>query len=164
MAKVGAEGYLVVVAPSGATVALRSLDGAQRVTTFVALSLLARAGALDPDVVVTAARRADPGPARRRAGGRPLAAARLTPIPTPPDTEWRGHAMTRRQAWWVRSTPWARVSLSGNDATARPHAGTGPSDVSGGQLSSDSTRRLRVFFGSSGMLGPIVVATNALLM
>ncbi|MDO8105742.1 asparaginase [Isoptericola sp. b441] len=51
VAKVGAEGYLLVVAPGGAAVSLKVLDGSQRVTTFVALSLLARAGALDPDVV-----------------------------------------------------------------------------------------------------------------
>ncbi len=62
VAKVGAEGYLLVVAPGGATVALRSLDGAQRVTTFVALSLLARAGALDPDVVASLVAELTPAP------------------------------------------------------------------------------------------------------
>ncbi|MCV2395584.1 asparaginase [Actinotalea sp. M2MS4P-6] len=51
IAKGGAEGYLVVVAPSGAAAAIRVLDGSQRVTGYVALALLARSGALDPGPV-----------------------------------------------------------------------------------------------------------------
>ncbi|WP_460799542.1 asparaginase [Microbacterium sp. GXF0217] len=50
-AKGGAEGVMVMVAPNGATVALKMLDGAARASTIVAATLLARAGALaDADV------------------------------------------------------------------------------------------------------------------
>ena len=45
-AKGGAEGVMVMVAPNGATVALKMLDGSSRATTAVALRLLERAGAL----------------------------------------------------------------------------------------------------------------------
>ena len=45
-AKTGAEGVLVMVAPNGATVALKMLDGSGRAATAVALRLLERAGAL----------------------------------------------------------------------------------------------------------------------
>jgi L-asparaginase II len=73
-AKQGAEGYLLVVAPQGATVALRVLDGSQRVTTFVALSLLARAGALDPAVVAPLLEELLPAPT---GGGQPVGRWRL---------------------------------------------------------------------------------------
>ena len=50
-AKGGAEGVMVMVAPNGATVALKMLDGSARASTIVAATLLARAGALaDADV------------------------------------------------------------------------------------------------------------------
>lgn len=50
-AKGGAEGIMVMVAPNGATVAMKMLDGAARASTVVAATLLARAGALsDADV------------------------------------------------------------------------------------------------------------------
>ena len=50
-AKGGAEGVMVMVAPNGATVALKMLDGSPRASTIVAATLLARAGALaDADV------------------------------------------------------------------------------------------------------------------
>lgn len=50
-AKSGAEGLMVMVAPNGATVAVKMLDGASRATTIVAATLLAAAGALgDSDV------------------------------------------------------------------------------------------------------------------
>jgi L-asparaginase II len=50
-AKGGAEGVMVMVAPNGATVAVKMLDGSARATTIVAATLLARAGALsDTDV------------------------------------------------------------------------------------------------------------------
>ncbi|WP_341978458.1 asparaginase [Microbacterium sp. LTA6] len=50
-AKGGAEGFMVMVAPNGTTVALKMLDGAARASTVVAATLLARAGALsDADV------------------------------------------------------------------------------------------------------------------
>ncbi|GAA4484812.1 asparaginase [Microbacterium panaciterrae] len=45
-AKHGAEGVMVMVAPNGATVALKTLDGSGRAATIVAATLLARAGAL----------------------------------------------------------------------------------------------------------------------
>ena len=45
-AKGGAEGVMVMVAPSGATVALKMLDGSGRAATVVALRLLEREGAL----------------------------------------------------------------------------------------------------------------------
>lgn len=45
-AKGGAEGVMVMVAPNGATVALKMLDGSARATTIVAATLLARVGAL----------------------------------------------------------------------------------------------------------------------
>ncbi|WP_223625590.1 asparaginase [Microbacterium sp. EST19A] len=44
--KGGAEGVMVMVAPSGTTVALKMLDGAARASTIVAATLLSRAGAL----------------------------------------------------------------------------------------------------------------------
>lgn len=74
VAKGGAEGYLLVVAPNGAAVALRSLDGSQRVTAFVALSLLERAGALDPGVVAPLLEELTPAP---RGGGRVVGRWRL---------------------------------------------------------------------------------------
>lgn len=46
-AKGGAEGVMVMVAPNGATVAVKMLDGAARASTIVAATLLARAGALE---------------------------------------------------------------------------------------------------------------------
>ncbi|MCR2801579.1 asparaginase [Microbacterium sp. zg-Y818] len=45
-AKTGAEGVLVMTAPDGTTVALKTLDGNGRAATVVALTLLVRAGAL----------------------------------------------------------------------------------------------------------------------
>ncbi len=55
-AKGGAEGIMVMVAPNGATVAVKMLDGAARASTIVAATLLARAGALsDADVAALSA-------------------------------------------------------------------------------------------------------------
>ncbi|MCK3768430.1 asparaginase [Microbacterium aerolatum] len=54
-AKGGAEGVMVMVAPNGATVAVKMLDGAGRAATIVAATLLAHAGALsDADVAALA--------------------------------------------------------------------------------------------------------------
>jgi L-asparaginase II len=50
-AKGGAEGVMVMVAPDGTTVALKTLDGAARASTIVAATLLARAGALSESAV-----------------------------------------------------------------------------------------------------------------
>ncbi len=45
-AKHGAEGVMVMIAPNGATAALKMLDGSSRASTIVAATLLARTGAL----------------------------------------------------------------------------------------------------------------------
>jgi L-asparaginase II len=50
VAKLGAEGVLVVVAPGGEAVAVKALDGAHRATTPVALELLVREGLLAREV------------------------------------------------------------------------------------------------------------------
>jgi L-asparaginase II len=50
VAKLGAEGVLVLVTPAGEAVALKMLDGAHRATTLVGLELLAREGLLARDV------------------------------------------------------------------------------------------------------------------
>lgn len=50
-AKGGAEAVMVMVAPGGATVALKILDGGARASTAVALRLLQRVGALDDEAV-----------------------------------------------------------------------------------------------------------------
>ncbi len=50
-AKGGAEGVQVMVAPNGATVALKVLDGGDRAKAAIALTLLARVGALPADQV-----------------------------------------------------------------------------------------------------------------
>ncbi|PZU47883.1 MAG: asparaginase [Microbacterium sp.] len=53
-AKGGAEGIMIMVAPGGATVALKVLDGSGRAATAIALALLERVGALAPgDVAQT---------------------------------------------------------------------------------------------------------------
>jgi L-asparaginase II len=49
--KFGAEGVQVMVAPDGTTVALKTLDGSTRAGVLVALTLLARAGALPAETV-----------------------------------------------------------------------------------------------------------------
>jgi L-asparaginase II len=54
-AKGGAEGVMIMVAPNGATVALKMLDGSPRASTIVAAALLARAGALTDVEVKTLA-------------------------------------------------------------------------------------------------------------
>ncbi|WOF22094.1 asparaginase [Microbacterium betulae] len=55
-AKYGAEGVQTMVAPDGTTVALKVLDGSTRAGVLVALTLLARAGALSADAVDAFAR------------------------------------------------------------------------------------------------------------
>lgn len=64
-AKGGAEGVMIMMAPSGATVALKMLDGSPRASTIVAARLLERAGALSADDV---ARLAQELPLRVRGG------------------------------------------------------------------------------------------------
>jgi L-asparaginase II len=53
IAKRGAEGVLIAAAPDGTTTTLKILDGSIRPLLPVGLSLLADAGALDPDAVST---------------------------------------------------------------------------------------------------------------
>ncbi|MDT0156883.1 asparaginase [Microbacterium sp. ARD32] len=75
-AKGGAEGVMVMVAPNGATVALKMLDGSGRAATIVAATLLARAGALtDADVATLAAAL----PLAMLGGGSPVGAIRVAP-------------------------------------------------------------------------------------
>jgi L-asparaginase II len=50
VAKLGAEGVLVLVTPAGESVAVKVLDGSSRATTLVGLELLAREGLLARDV------------------------------------------------------------------------------------------------------------------
>jgi L-asparaginase II len=50
VAKLGAEGVLVLVTPGGEAVAVKSLDGAHRATTLVGLELLVREGLLAREV------------------------------------------------------------------------------------------------------------------
>lgn len=50
VAKVGAEGIMVVATPSGYSVALKVSDGSLRAAGAIALSLLAQATAVDPDI------------------------------------------------------------------------------------------------------------------
>ncbi len=51
VAKLGAEGVLVLVTPAGEAVAVKALDGAHRATTAVGLELLAREGFLARELV-----------------------------------------------------------------------------------------------------------------
>lgn len=51
IAKIGAEGLVVIGLPGGIAVAVKVLDGGMRATTPVALELLSRVGAVDPAVV-----------------------------------------------------------------------------------------------------------------
>ncbi|GAA3926155.1 asparaginase [Microbacterium soli] len=75
-AKGGAEGVMVMVAPNGATVALKMLDGSGRAATIVAALLLARASALDDGDV---ARLAEALPLSVLGGGQPVGAIRPAP-------------------------------------------------------------------------------------
>ena len=75
-AKGGAEGVMVMVAPNGATVALKMLDGNGRAATIVAATLLARAGALtDADVATLT----EALPLSVLGGGQPVGAVRVAP-------------------------------------------------------------------------------------
>lgn len=60
IAKIGAEGLVVIGLPSGIAVAVKVLDGAMRATTPVALELLARVGAVDAGVVASLRHELDP--------------------------------------------------------------------------------------------------------
>lgn len=75
-AKHGAEGIMVMTAPSGATVALKTLDGNGRAATLVAATLLARAGALTDAEVADLAGALD---LVVLGGGAPVGAIRVSP-------------------------------------------------------------------------------------
>lgn len=51
IAKIGAEGLVVIATPEGVSVAVKILDGSMRATTLVALAALAKVGAVSPAVV-----------------------------------------------------------------------------------------------------------------
>ncbi|MDP5227603.1 MULTISPECIES: asparaginase [Arthrobacter] len=78
LAKGGAEGVLVMAAPSGASVALKMLDGNARAASLVALTLLTAAGALEVGKVAAVLDRiVEPV----LGGGRPVGRLRLgTPV------------------------------------------------------------------------------------
>jgi L-asparaginase II len=74
LAKIGAEGVLVMATPSGASVAIKILDGNIRATTLVGLTLLAAAGAVDvPEVASVLDKVVTPV----LGGGRPVGKIRL---------------------------------------------------------------------------------------
>jgi L-asparaginase II len=74
LAKIGAEGILVLATAQGATAAVKILDGSIRATTLVGLTMLAAADAVDiPDV----ARVLDDVVEPVMGGGRPVGRIRL---------------------------------------------------------------------------------------
>jgi L-asparaginase II len=74
IAKGGAEGVLAIATPTGASVAVKMLDGNPRATTLVALTLLAVAGAVDiPGVASVLEKVVEP----ITGGGRPVGKIRL---------------------------------------------------------------------------------------
>ncbi|KQR02758.1 asparaginase [Arthrobacter sp. Leaf141] len=76
IAKIGAEGVLAMATPQGVSVAIKVLDGNLRATSLVALTLLAAAGAVDPDKVADVlAKVVEPV----LGGGRPVGQIRLGP-------------------------------------------------------------------------------------
>lgn len=74
--KSGAEGIQLMIAPNGATVALKVLDGSGRLGALVAAHLLAAAGALDADAVAACAGELTPP---ILGGGAPIGAVRVSP-------------------------------------------------------------------------------------
>ncbi|MCA1942943.1 MAG: asparaginase, partial [Yonghaparkia sp.] len=75
IAKLGAEGVVVMGTPSGVAVAVKVLDGSMRATTPVALQLLASAGAIDADAAAELIERTSE---RVLAGDRPVGALRVS--------------------------------------------------------------------------------------
>jgi L-asparaginase II len=74
LAKIGAEGVLVLATPTGATVAVKMLDGNLRATSLVGLTLLAVSGAVDiPEVSSVLEKVVDPV----LGGGLPVGRIRL---------------------------------------------------------------------------------------
>lgn len=74
VAKSGAEGVLVLGAPTGAALALKVLDGNSRAATLVGLTLFAAAGAIDADAVGAVLERVVPPVL---GGGLPVGSLRL---------------------------------------------------------------------------------------
>lgn len=74
LAKSGAEGVLVLAAPTGASLALKILDGNSRAATLVGLTLLATTGAIDADRVGAVLEKVVPPVL---GGGRPVGGLRL---------------------------------------------------------------------------------------
>lgn len=75
IAKLGAEGVVVIGTPSGVAVAVKMLDGSMRATTPVALQLLASADAIDADAAKELIERTSE---RVLAGDRPVGALRVS--------------------------------------------------------------------------------------
>lgn len=75
IAKLGAEGVVVIGAPTGVAVAVKVLDGSMRATTPVALRLLSRVGAIEPAVADALAERLSE---RVLAGTTPVGALRVS--------------------------------------------------------------------------------------
>ncbi|MCU1548734.1 MAG: L-Asparaginase, partial [Arthrobacter sp.] len=74
IAKIGAEGVLVMATPRGVSVAVKVLDGDIRATTLVGLTLLAAAGAVEiPEVASVLEKVVEPV----LGGGRPVGKVRL---------------------------------------------------------------------------------------
>ena len=74
IAKIGAEGVLVMATPQGVSVAVKMLDGNLRATSLVGLTLLAAAGAVDiPGVSSVLEKVVEPV----LGGGRPVGRIRL---------------------------------------------------------------------------------------
>ncbi|MFT4157148.1 MAG: asparaginase [Microbacterium sp.] len=76
-AKYGAEGLMVMVAPNGTTVAVKTLDGSTRAGTLIAATLLERAGAL-PAAGITEL--AEVLPLAVQGAGRDVGAIRVSPL------------------------------------------------------------------------------------
>lgn len=75
VAKLGAEGVLVMASPDGTTVALKILDGSLRAATVVALKLLVEAGTVDRTAANEVLVRLNPVVS---GGGRPVGAVRAS--------------------------------------------------------------------------------------
>ncbi|WP_338108686.1 asparaginase [Rathayibacter rathayi] len=75
VAKLGAEGVLVMASPDGTTAALKILDGSLRAATVVALKLLVEAEAVDRSAANEVLVRLNPVVS---GGGRPVGAIRAS--------------------------------------------------------------------------------------
>jgi L-asparaginase II len=75
IAKLGAEGVVVIGTPAGVAVSVKVLDGSMRATTPVALHLLASVGAIDPDAAAELTERTSE---TVLAGDRPVGALRVS--------------------------------------------------------------------------------------